>query len=137
MTDRDRFFEFKLDGRELGHLPGQFVEVSIPGIGEAPISISSSPTRAPGFEMVVRNAGRVTAALHRLAPGPKSASADPSGPISGWIAARGRDLLFIAGGIGLVPLRSAITYVARPPIGLWQGVHPVRLPRPVPAAVYR
>lgn len=110
MTDRDRFFEFRLDGRELGHLPGQFVEVSIPGIGEAPISISSSPTRAPGFEMVIRNAGRVTAALHQLAPGARVGIRGPFGTNFGLDRCKGRNLLFIAGGIGLVPLRSAITY---------------------------
>ena len=110
MTDRDRFFEFKLNERELGHLPGQFVEVSIPGVGEAPISISSSPTRAPGFEMVVRNVGRVTSALHQLAAGAHVGIRGPFGTHFELDRYKGRDLLFIAGGIGLAPLRSAITY---------------------------
>jgi NAD(P)H-flavin reductase len=110
MTDRDRYFEFELDGRELGHLPGQFVEVSIPGIGEAPISISSSPTRDPRFELVVRNAGRVTAALHKLVPGEKTGIRGPFGTHFGLDGCKGKDLLFVAGGIGLAPLRSAINY---------------------------
>jgi NAD(P)H-flavin reductase len=110
MTDRDRFLEFKLDNRGLGHLPGQFVEVSIPGIGEAPISISSSPTLANGFELVVRNVGRVTAALHNLVPGEKVGIRGPFGTSFGLDRCEGNDLLFIAGGIGLVPLRSAITW---------------------------
>ena len=110
MTDRNRFLEFKLDNRGLGHLPGQFVEVSIPGIGEAPISISSSPTLANGFELVVRNVGRVTAALHNLVPGEKVGIRGPFGTSFGLDRCEGNHLLFIAGGIGLVPLRSAITW---------------------------
>ena len=50
---------------DIGHKPGQFVEVSIAGIGEAPISISSSPTQ-PGFDMVIRKAGRVTNIMHQV-----------------------------------------------------------------------
>ena len=52
MTPFDTFFEFELKGRSLGHLPGQFAEISIPGIGEAPISISSPPSEEKTFEMV-------------------------------------------------------------------------------------
>ena len=110
MTVRDRYFEFTLEGRDLGHLPGQFVEVSIPGIGEAPISISSSPTRKGGFEMVIRNVGRVTAELHKLAAGGKVGIRGPFGTHFPMDEYKGRDLLFIAGGIGLVPLRSAINF---------------------------
>ncbi|HJX10216.1 MAG TPA: FAD-binding oxidoreductase, partial [Candidatus Binatia bacterium] len=72
MTAMERFFSFRLDsGQSLGHKPGQFAEVSIPGIGEAPISISSSPTRDDSFEMVVRKAGRVSGAMHHLRAGDK------------------------------------------------------------------
>ena len=46
MTENEQYFEIRLDGgRELGHMPGQFVQFSLFGIGEAPISISSSPAR--------------------------------------------------------------------------------------------
>ena len=110
MTGRDRYFEWTLSGRDLGHMPGQFVEVSIPGIGEAPISISSSPTRQGGFEMVIRNVGRVTAELHKLSPGAKVGIRGPYGTHFAMDDFHGRDLLFIAGGIGLAPLRSAINF---------------------------
>ncbi|HOW98248.1 MAG TPA: FAD/NAD(P)-binding protein [Kiritimatiellia bacterium] len=113
MTKMEMFFEFKLSsGRPLGHMPGQFAEVAIPGIGEAPISISSSPTYRSGFQMVVRNVGNVSAAMHRLAPGKKVGIRGPFGtqfPVDG--AMKGQDLLFVCGGIGLVPVRSAIDYV--------------------------
>jgi NAD(P)H-flavin reductase len=110
MTVKDRFFEFKFDGRDLGHLPGQFVEISVPGIGEAPISVSSSPTKKGGFEMVIRNVGRLTAELHKLVPGQKVGIRGPFGTHFAMDDYKGKDLLFVAGGIGLVPLRSAINY---------------------------
>ncbi|MBN2188261.1 MAG: FAD/NAD(P)-binding protein [Chitinispirillaceae bacterium] len=110
MTARDRFFEFKLDGHDLGHLPGQFAEISIPGVGEAPVSVSSSPTKKGSFDMVIRNAGRVTAELHKLAPGQKVGVRGPFGTHFAMEEYKGKDLLFLGAGIGLVPLRSAINY---------------------------
>jgi NAD(P)H-flavin reductase len=113
MTALERFFELKLDsGRELGHMPGQFVEVSIFGIGEAPISISSSPTQAGSFQMVVRNAGNATRAMHGLKPGDKVGIRGPFGthfPVKGEMM--GKDIVFVCGGLGLVPVRSVINYV--------------------------
>jgi len=113
MTALERFIEVKLDsGRELGHMPGQFVEVSVIGVGEAPISVSSSPTQNGSFQMVVRNVGNVTRALHGLNPGDKVGIRGPFGthfPVDGEM--KGKDLLFVCGGLGLVPVRSAINYV--------------------------
>ncbi|MBM4142972.1 MAG: oxidoreductase [Lentisphaerae bacterium] len=113
LTAHERWFEVKLDsGRPLGHMPGQFVEISVPGIGEAPISVSSAPGRNGAFELVVRNVGNVTRALHGLPAGARIGVRGPFGtsfPVDG--AMRGRDVLFICGGIGLVPVRSAIQYV--------------------------
>jgi len=113
MTAHERFFEIKLDsGEPLGHMPGQFVEVSVPGIGEAPISVSSTPGTNGSFELVVRNVGNVTRKLHDMAAGDKVGVRGPFGtsfPVDG--AMKGKDILFICGGIGLVPVRSAIQYV--------------------------
>ncbi len=113
LTQLERYFEFKLDsGEELGHMPGQFVEISVPGYGEAPISISSSPTRDGSFQMGVRNVGNVTAALHALEEGARVGIRGPFGthfPVDSTM--KGKDVLFVCGGIGLVPLRSAIQYV--------------------------
>jgi NAD(P)H-flavin reductase len=115
MTEHEKFFRFRIDRPGgLGHRPGQFVEVSMPGIGECPISISSSPTRNGDgtFELVVRDAGAVTAALHHLDPGARVGIRGPFGthfPVDE--AMRGKDVVFICGGIGLVPVRSAIHYV--------------------------
>lgn len=111
MTTVDRYFEFKLNsGKDLGHKPGQFAEISIPGIGEGPFSVSSSPTLKGKFEMVIRNVGVVTDALHKLQPGDTVGLRGPFGSNFPMDKLKGRDLLFIAGGIGLVPLRSAINY---------------------------
>jgi NAD(P)H-flavin reductase len=113
MTALESFFELKLDsGREMGHMPGQFAEVSIFGIGEAPFCISSSPTYDGSFQMVVRNVGNVTRAMHGLKPGDKIGIRGPFGthfPVEGEM--KGKDIVFICGGLGRVPVRSAINYV--------------------------
>ncbi len=113
LTELEKYFEIKFDsGRSLGHMPGQFVQIAVPGIGEAPISISSSPDLTDSFELVVRKVGRVTSALHALNAGDKIGVRGPFGTTFPVVEElRGRDLLFICGGIGLVPVRSAINYV--------------------------
>ncbi len=112
VTAREKFFKLRLkDGLPLGHKPGQFVQVSVFGVGEAPISVSSSPTRQDGtFEMCIRKAGSLTSALHAL---PQGATVGIRGPYGRGFPTEdftGYDLLFIAGGLGLVPLRSMINY---------------------------
>jgi len=113
LSDREKMFRIRFnDGSALGHQPGQFVEVSVFGVGEAPVSVSSSPTRGPAFELGVRNVGNVTSALHRMKPGDTLGIRGPFGngfPVADLV---GRDLLFVAGGIGLCPLRSMILYAA-------------------------
>src|SRR5512143_1431972 len=104
VTAREKFFRLRLmDGSALGHMPGQFVEVSLPGVGEAPISVSSSPT-APGpeFELCIRNAGSVTGLLHGLGPGDKVGIRGPFGRGFPVAQLKAYDLLFVAGGLGLV-----------------------------------
>ena len=112
MTATESYFKIKLDsGKELGHQPGQFVEVSLLGIGEAPISVSSSPTMKGGFELVVRKVGNVTGVMHGLKAGAKVGIRGPFGTNFPFAETKGRDILFVAGGIGLVPARSFINYV--------------------------
>jgi NAD(P)H-flavin reductase len=110
MTDIDSFFTFKMEGRSLGHLYGQFVELSIPGIGEAPFSICSPPADDNTFEMVIRKIGQVTTAIHELEPGDSVGIRGPFGTSFPMKELEGSSLLFITGGIGLVPARSAILY---------------------------
>lgn len=111
-TELETLFRFRFeDGTPLGHVPGQFVQVCLPGVGEAPISVASAPCEDPTFELCVRNAGNVTAALHHLAAGAYVGVRGPFG--NGFPEARlkGKDLLIVAGGIGLVPLRPLIHHV--------------------------
>jgi sulfhydrogenase subunit gamma (sulfur reductase) len=113
MTAQEKLFTLELPaGLTLGHRPGQFVELSVLGVGEAPISISSSPSRANGtFELCVRRAGDVTGALHRMQPGQIVGVRGPFGhgfPIERFY---GKDILFAPGGLGLAPVRSLINQV--------------------------
>ena len=113
LSQLEKLFTIELpDGLSLDHAPGQFVELSIFGVGEAPFSISSSPSRSNGtFELCVRQTGQVTDALHAMTPGGAVGIRGPFGrgfPIHRF---RGKDLLFIPGGLGLAPLRSLINQV--------------------------
>jgi NAD(P)H-flavin reductase len=91
--------------------PGQFNMVSLFGIGEAPISISSEPQRQESFDHTVRIVGNLTGALRRLEPGNLVGIRGPYG--SGWPVeeAAGKNVLLVAGGIGLAPLRPVITHI--------------------------
>ena len=112
LTKMEKLFEIRLkSGQDLGHQPGQFVEVSLFGIGEAPISVSSSPTKKGSFELAVRAVGNVTQAMHRMDKGAVLGIRGPFGKGFPVEAIKGKDILFVAGGIGLVPLRSLINYV--------------------------
>ncbi len=112
LTALEKLFKLRLaGGKNLGHAPGQFVEVSVPGFGEAPISICSSPTQREAFELCVRKVGTVTAALHSLKAGDKIGVRGPMGRGFDVEEMAGNDMLFVAGGLGLAPLRSLINYV--------------------------
>jgi NAD(P)H-flavin reductase len=90
-------------------LPGQFAQVSVFGLGEFPASLPPSPTEEELF-FTVRRVGSVTAALHDLKPGDTFGVRGPYGngfPMNQYF---GQNLLFVAGGIGLIPLRSCLNY---------------------------
>jgi sulfhydrogenase subunit gamma (sulfur reductase) len=110
MTSMEKLFKVRLpDGMSLGHEPGQFVELSIFGVGEAPISISSSPSRSDGeFELCVRRAGDMTSVLHTLEPGATVGIRGPFGRPFPLKSFQGKDILFAVGGLGLAPARSVI-----------------------------
>jgi NAD(P)H-flavin reductase len=90
---------------------GQFAEVWLPGVGEAPISISSSPTRPRAIEFSIRRVGELTNAVHQLKPLDKIGIRGPFGNSFPLDDMEGRNLLIIGGGIGLAPLRSVILNV--------------------------
>ena len=101
-------FRDRQDGNHFHYLPGQFLELSVFGCGEAPFCIASSPTRPGVLETTVRRTGQLTDELHRLGDGDEVGIRGPFGNGFDVQAARGKDLLFVAGGIGLPPLRSLI-----------------------------
>ena len=112
VTQLETYYKLRLEsGRKLGHKSGQFVQISLMGIGEAPISISSGPTEAPTFEMVVRRVGNVTEALEAMNPGDTVGVRGPYGTAFPISDLTGKNILVVAGGIGLVPVRSAIQEV--------------------------
>ncbi|MCK4703603.1 FAD/NAD(P)-binding protein [Candidatus Bathyarchaeota archaeon] len=87
---------------------GQFGEYSVFGVGEAPFCISSSPTRKDHLEFAMQRVGRVTNALHRLGVGAEIGFRGPYGNSFPLDVLQGKNLVFVAGGIGLAPLRSLI-----------------------------
>jgi len=111
-TPKEKWFRLVAqDGRPLAHPPMSFVQVSVFGIGEAPISVCSSPTREQAFELCVRNVGSVTSAMHKLDVGDTLGIRGPFGNGFDAAAHKGKDFLFVAGGLGLAPARSLIQYV--------------------------
>lgn len=114
MTAKDRYFRVELP-EPLGHRPGQFVMVSVLGVGEAPISISCGPSDDNILEMVIRRVGRLTAVLHELEVGDEIGIRGPYGSGFDMDDFYGKDVLFVAGGLGLVPLRSLIAPVVSAP----------------------
>jgi len=109
MTQQETWYELRMDsGQQLEHDPGQFVMISVFGVGEAPISISSPPTKEDGFELCIRHVGNVTNAIKELEVGDKVGIRGPFGTGFDSDTVAGKDILFVAGGLGLVPLRSLI-----------------------------
>ncbi|WP_456455068.1 FAD/NAD(P)-binding protein [Thermovibrio sp.] len=93
------------------HIPGQFVMLTVPKAGEIPISICSSPTRRGIIELTVRKVGRKTEVLHNMHPGSYLAVRGPYGNGFPVRIMEEHNLLIIAGGLGIAPLRSLIWYV--------------------------
>ncbi|MCL2406313.1 MAG: FAD/NAD(P)-binding protein [Defluviitaleaceae bacterium] len=99
-------------GKPIDHMPGHCVMLSIPGVGEAMFSITSSPTNVENMEFSIKAVGQLTNWLHRVGVGQSITIRGPLGnhfPVEGELL--GKNLMFIAGGIGLAPLRSVINYV--------------------------
>ena len=101
------------DGKKaFDHRPGQCAMLSIPGVGEAMFSITSSPTNTEYMEFSIKKCGCLTDWLHQAEVGQQITIRGPYGrpfPVDDEFA--GENLLFIAGGVALAPLRSVINYV--------------------------
>ena len=87
---------------------GQFIELTLPGIGEAPFTPSSDPNVRGTIDVTIMNAGKVTGLLHSI---PKNTAVGIRGPYGkGYPLERfaGRDIFIVGGGVGLAPLRSLL-----------------------------
>lgn len=104
-------FEDENLANSFDYKPGQFMQVSRLGIGEAPISITSSPNQKGYLEFTIKALGKLTHAIHELKPGDKIYIRGPYGNSYPFQEVKGKALYFIAGGIGLAPLRSIINLV--------------------------
>lgn len=91
--------------------PGQFLQLSLPGIGEVPISYCGLPQPDGTIEMCVKNAGHVTAALHSASTGAPVAVHGPYGRGFPLGKMTGHDIVLIAGGVGIAPLRSLLSTI--------------------------
>jgi len=112
LAAKEKVFEIKLmGGKTLGQKPGQFVELSLFGMGEAPFGVASSPTRHGTFEIAVRNVGSLTNVSHNLKKGETVGIRGPFGNGFPLKQFEGKDLLLVAGGTGIFPMRSLIQYV--------------------------
>ena len=115
LTATEKLFEFRLIDDKIReafcHKPGQFVELSIFGVGEAPISISSSPTKRGFIELCVRRTGKFTEELHKMQCGDIVGIRGPFGRGFPIEKMRGHDVLLVAGGLGIAPLRSLINNI--------------------------
>ena len=115
LTDLENLFRIQIvdpeDRRHFTFEPGQFVILELPGIGEAPFSISSSASRHGDLELCIRRVGSLTNFLFRLERGTHVGIRGPFGTGFPMEQMHGENILLIAGGLGLAPLRSPIAYV--------------------------
>ena len=108
-------FKIKLFSEEsFEFLPGQFVEFSIPGFGECPFGFASMLQDDRCFDITIKRTGKVTNRIHALDEGSNVWIRGPFGNTFPLEKMEGSDLFFVAGGIGLAPLRPFIQYVLNP-----------------------
>ena len=111
VSEKERLFSIiPSDLSLLKYRPGQFYMVGLPGYGEAPISVTSGPGEAL-IELCVRAVGNLTNRLHALRKGDKIWLRGPFGRGFNLEELEGRDIMFVAGGIGIVPMRSLLKAV--------------------------
>ena len=100
---------------------GQFVELFVPGFGEAPFTPSSSPKITETMEITIMCTGRVTDALHKMKLGEELGVRGPMGRAYPMEEFHGREILVVGGGCGVGPLRSLLLDMVDD-LGLYQKV---------------
>lgn len=114
MTEIEKLIQVEFLDRDFAkgfvYKPGQFVEVSVMGVGEAPISICCARKDENVLELCIRKVGRVTDAIHRLKEGDLLWIRGPYGNGFPMEEMEGSNLLLVAGGLGIAPLRGVLQY---------------------------
>lgn len=134
LTSDVRFFQVRPVDMEraltFANKPGQFMMVSLPGVGEAPFSISSTPSRPGMLEFCIRKVGRLTDQLFKYKENSIIGVRGPYGngfPLEKMI---GKDNLIVVGGLGAAPLRSLLLYILdnRDQFGKFYFLHGAKTP---------
>jgi NAD(P)H-flavin reductase len=113
-TPNIKTFRIKLDDDEMQNFsfkPGQVGQLSVFGVGESTFVINSSPTRMDYLQFSVMRAGEVTTKLHALSAGDQIGVRAPLGNWFPYEDLKGKDIVFIGGGIGMAPLRTLLYYM--------------------------
>jgi len=103
---------FTKERKDFSFRPGQFVMLSLFGVGEAPFSLCSNPVEKKTLAFTIRNVGNVTKALDGLSEGDAVGVRGPYGTSWPLEEAQNKNILIVAGGVGMASLRSLIMYVA-------------------------
>ena len=114
MTDIEKLIELEFVDKDFAknfiYEPGQFVEVSVMGVGEAPVSICAARKKEDILELCVRRVGKVTNAIHRLNVGDLLWVRGPYGNNFPMKNMEGKNLLLVGGGLGIAPLRGVLQH---------------------------
>jgi len=119
-TEDQKLKTFKLvflnpeDEKKFKYTPGQFAELSVPGKGEIPIGIASSPTEKGFLSFTVNEVGVVTSHLHMMKEGYVMGVRGPMGNWYPWEEMEGKNVIIIGGGFAFTTLRSSIVYMLHP-----------------------
>jgi NAD(P)H-flavin reductase len=102
------------DAEAFTYLPGQFAELSVPGYGECPIGIASSPTEGDNLTFTVSKAGLVTSRLHSMKEGDIMGVRGPLGNPYPLQDMQGKNVVILAGGYAVTTLRSTMVWLLHP-----------------------
>lgn len=115
LTEMENLYRIRIidpeERRRFAFKAGQFLMLELPGIGEAPFSISSSPSSHGDVELCIRKAGNLTNFLSKAGRGMRVGIRGPFGTSFPMEEMHEQNILLIAGGLGLAPLRAPIAYV--------------------------
>ena len=104
LNDPDKMRNFRFE-------PGQVGQLSVFGVGESTFVINSPPTRMEYLQFSVMRVGELTSRLHKLRPGDQIGVRAPLGNCFPYEEMKGKNVLFVGGGIGMAPLRTLLLYM--------------------------